>query len=88
MATWPMATSRIDASPSQKPASSMRGLRNSRHIHVPVMNKEHGTMTAPNDQREEQDRRRRRAVRTAWVVGTIAVGVYVAFILSGVLGAA
>lgn len=28
---------------------------------------------------------RARAMRTAWVVGAIAVGIYVAFILSGVL---
>jgi hypothetical protein len=29
--------------------------------------------------------RRRAAVRTAWIVAAIAIGVYVAFILSGVL---
>jgi hypothetical protein len=66
----------------------MRVLRKSRHIHVPVMKKKHGTMTTPDNHREEQDRRRKGAVRTAWIVGAIAVGVYVAFILSGVLGAA
>lgn len=31
--------------------------------------------------------RRKRAVRTALVVGAIAVAIYVAFILAGVLGA-
>lgn len=31
--------------------------------------------------------RRRGAVRTAWIVGAIAVGIYVAFVLSGVLNA-
>lgn len=30
--------------------------------------------------------RRRAVLRTAWIVGGIAVAVYVAFILSGVLG--
>ena len=30
--------------------------------------------------------RRRAAVRTAWIVGGIAVAVYVGFILMGVLG--
>jgi hypothetical protein len=27
-----------------------------------------------------------RAKRTAWIVGTVAVAIYVAFVLSGVLG--
>ena len=31
--------------------------------------------------------RRKRVLRTAWIVGGIAIAVYVAFILSGVLGA-
>ncbi len=38
----------------------------------------------PND---ETTRRRKAAVRTALVVGGIAVAIYVAFILSGVLRA-
>ena len=43
-------------------------------------------MTAPDDN-QENSRRRKAAVRTAWIVGAIAVSVYVAFILSGVLNA-
>ncbi|WP_374012528.1 hypothetical protein [Pseudoxanthomonas koreensis] len=43
-------------------------------------------MTTPTDN-QDIARRRKAAVRTAWVVGVIAIGVYVAFILSGVLNA-
>jgi hypothetical protein len=42
------------------------------------------TLTPRND--DELAQRRRRAVRTAAVVGAIAVAIYVAFILSGVIG--
>lgn len=35
---------------------------------------------------EQAAARRKDAVRTAWIVGGIAVAVYVAFLLSGVLG--
>lgn len=44
-------------------------------------------MNVPQRPTDDQALRRKRAVRTAWVVGAIAVAVYVAFILSGVLGA-
>lgn len=45
-------------------------------------------MNAPTDPPDDLARRRRRgAARTAWIVGAIAVGVYLAFILSGVLHA-
>ncbi|MGC4010510.1 MAG: hypothetical protein QM805_16870 [Pseudomonas sp.] len=42
-------------------------------------------MNLQTDQREQLARRRRGAVRTARIVAAIAVGVYAAFILSGVL---
>jgi hypothetical protein len=35
---------------------------------------------------DEQALRRKRAVRTATIVGAIAAAIYVAFILSGVIG--
>ena len=43
-------------------------------------------MNAPIDN-QDTAKRRKGVVRTAWVVGTIAVAIYVAFILSGVLNA-
>lgn len=43
-------------------------------------------MNRPTDN-QEIARRRKGAVRTAWIVAVIAIGVYVAFILSGVLAA-
>ena len=43
-------------------------------------------MNAPIDN-QDIAKRRKGVVRTAWVVGTIAVAIYVAFILSGVLNA-
>jgi hypothetical protein len=44
-------------------------------------------MTTPDpNSPQEIALRRKRAVRTAVVVGAIAVGIYVAFILSGVIG--
>ncbi|WP_255783921.1 hypothetical protein [Marilutibacter chinensis] len=43
-------------------------------------------MTAPSDPRNDVDARRKAARRTAVWVALIAVGVYVAFLLSGVLG--
>jgi hypothetical protein len=43
------------------------------------------TMALPPDN-DELVLRRKRAVRTAAVVGAIAVAIYVAFILSGVIG--
>ena len=44
-------------------------------------------MTAPLRPADDAAARRKRVLRTAWVVGAIAVAIYVAFILSGVLGA-
>ena len=44
-------------------------------------------MTAPLRPADDAAARRKRVLRTAWIVGGIAVAVYVAFILSGVLGA-
>ena len=44
-------------------------------------------MTSPTHNQDETARRRKGVVRTAWVVGAIAVAIYVAFILSGVLNA-
>lgn len=41
--------------------------------------------TPPDDRDRELDARRKAARRTALWVGGIAIGVYVAFILSGVL---
>ena len=46
------------------------------------------TMTAPTDHRQDTAQRRKGVARTAWVVGAIALAIYLAFILSGVLGAA
>lgn len=43
-------------------------------------------MTTPTDN-QGIAQRRKGAVRTAWVVAVIAFGIYVAFILSGVLAA-
>lgn len=40
----------------------------------------------PN-QRDDAARRRSGVVRTAWIVGVVALAVYVGFILSGVLNA-
>ncbi|MBA8683826.1 hypothetical protein [Stenotrophomonas tumulicola] len=40
----------------------------------------------PSPTEDAQALRRRRAHRTAWVVGGIAVLVYAGFILSGVIG--
>ena len=45
-------------------------------------------MTTPTDnQNQEAARRRKGVVRTALVLGLVALAIYVAFILSGVLGA-
>lgn len=43
-------------------------------------------MAAPTDPRNDLDARRKAARRTAVWVALIAVGVYVAFLLSGVIG--
>jgi len=43
-------------------------------------------MTAPGDHNQDTARRRKGVARTAWVVGAIALAIYLAFILSGVLG--
>ena len=43
-------------------------------------------MTRPPHDDERLAQQRRRAVRTAAIAGAIAVAVYVAFILSGVIG--
>ena len=43
-------------------------------------------MTAPIDPRNDPDARRKAARRTAVWVALVAVGVYVAFLFSGVLG--
>ena len=43
------------------------------------------TMTLPPADPNDVTVRRKRAVRTAWVVAGIAIAVYAAFILSGVL---
>ncbi|WP_279512691.1 hypothetical protein [Luteimonas aestuarii] len=43
-------------------------------------------MTLPPPDADELALRRKRAVRTAAVVGGIAIAIYVAFILSGVIG--
>ncbi|MEJ1097193.1 MULTISPECIES: hypothetical protein [unclassified Pseudoxanthomonas] len=42
-------------------------------------------MTAPDRSTEDVAQRRKAVVRTALVVGGLAVAIYVAFILSGVL---
>jgi hypothetical protein len=44
-------------------------------------------MTAPTDHNQDSAQRRKGVVRTAWIVGLLALAVYVAFILSGVLNA-
>lgn len=44
-------------------------------------------MSASNEPLDELALRRRRSRRTALVMGVIAVAIYVAFILSGVLAA-
>ena len=46
----------------------------------------HTALNAPPDN-QDTAKRRKGVVRTAWGVGTIAVAIYVAFILSGVLNA-
>ncbi len=76
MATWPMATSVIDVSPSQAPAHPCAGVQ-----------QESGVTTPAHHNQDQTAQRRKGAVRTAWVVGIIAIAVYVAFILSGVLAA-
>ena len=43
-------------------------------------------MTVTQRPSDDAAARRKRVLRTAWVVGAIAVAIYVAFILSGVLG--
>ncbi|HRO28018.1 MAG TPA: hypothetical protein PLD19_11375 [Luteimonas sp.] len=43
-------------------------------------------MTRPPQDDERLAQQRRRVVRTAAVLGAIAVAIYVAFILSGVIG--
>ena len=45
-------------------------------------------MTAPTNHDQDNARRRKAVARTAWVVGAIALAIYAAFILSGVLGSA
>jgi hypothetical protein len=42
-------------------------------------------MTSPDRSAEDAAHRRKSVVRTACVVGALAVAIYVAFILSGVL---
>ena len=42
-------------------------------------------MTLPPTDQADLAQRRKRAVRTAWIVAGIAIAVYVLFILSGVL---
>ena len=44
-------------------------------------------MTTPTYNQDETARRRKGVVRTALVLGAVALAVYVAFILSGVLNA-
>ena len=43
-------------------------------------------MVAPQHPSNDPAARRKRVLRTAWVVGAVALAIYVAFILSGVLG--
>ena len=40
-------------------------------------------MTAPSDHNQDSAQRRKGVARTAWIVGAIALAIYVAFILSG-----
>ena len=44
-------------------------------------------MTSPTHNQDQAPRRRKGVVRTALVLGAVALAIYVAFILSGVLGA-
>ena len=44
-------------------------------------------MTTTNDQQQDSTRRRKGVVRTALVLAAVAVAIYAAFILSGVLNA-
>ena len=44
-------------------------------------------MTSPTHNHDQAARRRKGVVRTALVLGAVALAIYVAFILSGVLGA-
>src|SRR5690606_12659276 len=46
-----------------------------------------GAMMSPVPHQRDDAARRRGVVRTAWIVGVIALAVYVGFILSGVLNA-
>ncbi len=69
-----MTTSVIDASPSQEPAHPCAGIQQESNV------------TAPTDN-QDTAKRRKGVVRTAWIVGAIALAIYVAFILSGVLNA-
>ena len=44
-------------------------------------------MSPAPQHRDDSARRRSGVVRTAWIVGVVALAIYVAFILSGVLNA-
>lgn len=44
-------------------------------------------MSAPTDNKPDRTAPGKGVARTAWLVGLIAIGIYVAFILSGVLAA-
>jgi hypothetical protein len=55
---------------------------------MPALSEEHEAMTAPTDHNQDNAQRRKSVARTAWIVGAIALAVYVGFILSGVLGSA
>ena len=68
-------TSVIDASPSQEPAHPCAGIQ------------QEGSVTAPSDHNQDTATRRKGVVRTALVLGAIALVIYVGFILSGVLNA-
>lgn len=43
-------------------------------------------MTGKHDEDQDLRRQRSNAVRTAWVLAAIAAAIFVAFVLSGVLG--
>ena len=43
-------------------------------------------MTAPGNEDRDLKRQRSNAVKTAWVLAVIAVAIFAAFVLSGVLG--
>src|SRR5690606_3997743 len=76
-ATWPTATS-----PTEPPAPADGTARPA----GPGAARNDGTMMSPAPQhRDDSTRRRSGVVRTVWVVGVIAVAIYVGFILSGVL---